>query len=193
MSEDIVSKTNQRLDRFKQETGIWPPGRDMPAAYCGGEDKYQIRCRAYQIWLDKDALTAEVERQDAKLNDMWATLVDLETEKQALTEENQKLNLILYHRENGLAHPDLKDELALSNLTEEVERLRQGIINDKDNPVVLMPKKLDEAREAQIQTLKDALEKIALIGNEHVRQDYVCSCNMCMARLIIEQALKGGK
>ena len=36
-----IEKTNKMLNKFKKDTGIWPPGRSMPAAMCGGEDKEQ--------------------------------------------------------------------------------------------------------------------------------------------------------
>ena len=38
---------NEKLTLFQKETGIWPPGRDMPAAMCGEEDIYSTRRRAY--------------------------------------------------------------------------------------------------------------------------------------------------
>jgi len=41
---------DDRTEAFYKETGIWPPGRDMPAAMCGGEDLDTVRMLAYSSW-----------------------------------------------------------------------------------------------------------------------------------------------
>ena len=54
-----------------------------------------------------------------------------------LAVENAKLNLILFHRENGLAHPDLNVEIDKSKFAEveaELERLKEGLEWKKQIP-----------------------------------------------------------
>jgi len=52
---------DEKSELFYRETGIWPPGRDMPAAMCGGENEEMVRSRAYQSWCklkaENDRLT----------------------------------------------------------------------------------------------------------------------------------------
>ncbi|KKN07446.1 hypothetical protein LCGC14_1066720 [marine sediment metagenome] len=43
-----------------------------------------------------------------------------------LVQEIAKLNIILYHRENGLSHPDLQGEIDKSILAEENKRLQEA-------------------------------------------------------------------
>lgn len=40
---------------------------------------------------------------------------------QELKAENAKLNIILYHRENGLSHPDFKAEIEISKQSEQIK------------------------------------------------------------------------
>ena len=55
--DDIIEKTDEKLMKFYHQTGIWPPGKSMSAAMCGGEDKEMIRARAYERWCkDREAL-----------------------------------------------------------------------------------------------------------------------------------------
>ena len=42
---------------------------------------------------------------------------DLRKKIDEMRAENQKLNLVLYHSENGLSHPDLKPEIELATAT----------------------------------------------------------------------------
>lgn len=42
---------------------------------------------------------------------------------QELKAENAKLNIILYHRENGLSHPDFKAEIEISKQAEQITEL----------------------------------------------------------------------
>ena len=67
----ITEELDKKLDDFYKETGIWPPGRSMPAAMCGGEDKPAIRHRAFQLWRCHKALQAENERLK-KFVETWA-------------------------------------------------------------------------------------------------------------------------
>jgi len=49
-----------------------------------------------------------------------------------LTAENQKLNIILFHRENGLAHMDLNPEIMVSKIAElkaEIDRWKERYDN----------------------------------------------------------------
>ncbi len=49
MSE--IDAYNARMDAFQRDTGIWPPGRDMPAAFCGGDDDRETtRLKAWAYW-----------------------------------------------------------------------------------------------------------------------------------------------
>ena len=41
---------DDRTEAFYKETGIWPPGRDMPSAMCGGDDLDRVRMLAYRSW-----------------------------------------------------------------------------------------------------------------------------------------------
>ena len=50
--------------------------------------------------------------------------------------EIAKLNIILYHRENGLSHPDFKAEIEISKQAEEIEGYRtmlQEVLDNIDN------------------------------------------------------------
>ena len=67
MGMDVVDKVNAQMDAFYKDTGIWPPGRSMPAAFCGDEDKTMIRHRAYESWLKQ---TSEVTRLEATLTEL---------------------------------------------------------------------------------------------------------------------------
>ena len=51
----------EKTELFRRETGIWPPGRDMPAALCGGEDIYMTRQRAYEYWCKAKERIKELE------------------------------------------------------------------------------------------------------------------------------------
>jgi len=76
MEEDIIEETNKKLDSFYKETGIWPPGRSMPSAMCGGEDKTQIQARAYQLWVDKNKRIAELEEKNIKAINVIQSLLE---------------------------------------------------------------------------------------------------------------------
>ena len=41
--------------------------------------------------------------------------------------ENAKLNIILYHRENGLSHPDFKAEIEISKQAERIKGLEDEL------------------------------------------------------------------
>jgi len=50
MSDDS-DRFNELTEAFRDETGIWPPGRSMPAAMCGGAEDYEsTRTRAWNYW-----------------------------------------------------------------------------------------------------------------------------------------------
>lgn len=46
---------------------------------------------------------------------------------QELKTENAKLNIILYHRENGLSHPDFNAEIEISKQAERIEELETAL------------------------------------------------------------------
>ena len=52
---------NEKLTLFERETGIWPPGRDMPAVMCGGEDIRGTRRRAYDYWYKTQTIRESLE------------------------------------------------------------------------------------------------------------------------------------
>jgi len=58
-------------------------------------------------------------------NELWhevhGQLTATEAKLDAAVEENKKLNLVLYHRENGLSHPDLQGEINKSVMAEKLK------------------------------------------------------------------------
>ncbi len=54
---------------------------------------------------------------------------ELQERIQELKIENAKLNLILYHRENGLSHPDFNAEIEISKQAERIKELELDIEN----------------------------------------------------------------
>ena len=74
-----------------------------------------------------DALNEPVESEEFTKIDKRARcdcdLCKAHDEIDRLKEENKKLNLILYHRENGLNHPDYKAEIEISKQAERIEKL----------------------------------------------------------------------
>jgi len=77
---DIVDETNKYLERFRMDTGIWPPGRDMPMAM-GVLDAYDVQQKAFHYWRGVDS-------QIAALTLRIDTLVEL---SDALRAENEQL------------------------------------------------------------------------------------------------------
>lgn len=58
----------------------------------------------------------------------------LEKAYDILKAENAKLNLILFHRENGLSHPDLKGEIAKSKMAHDLaDALKANVIVEADD------------------------------------------------------------
>jgi hypothetical protein len=56
-----------------------------------------------------------------------------------LESENKKLNIILFHRENGLSHPDYNMEIELSKQAERIQELETTLRNISEvNPIVTM-------------------------------------------------------
>lgn len=55
--------------------------------------------------------------------------IELQERIKELKVENAKLNIILYHRENGLSHPDFKPEIEISKQAERIKEL-EDIIKD---------------------------------------------------------------
>ena len=72
-TEDFNAKT----EAFHKETGIWPPGRDMPAAMCGGEDVYETRRLAFDYWCNQQRPITEhpdVQRLIMKVSELQMRL-----------------------------------------------------------------------------------------------------------------------
>ena len=59
MSDDL-SKDNAYLDKFRKDTGIWPPGRDMPRAY-NGLDAHDVQFSAFRYWQKVEAKLARLQ------------------------------------------------------------------------------------------------------------------------------------
>ena len=53
----------------------------------------------------------------------------LREQTKGLKAENAKLNIILYHRENGLSHPDFNAEIEISKQAERIKELEDDIEN----------------------------------------------------------------
>ena len=66
---------NDLMDEFYQETRVWPPGRDMPAAMCGGgsPDDYAI----WRLWCDRRAIAAELAKCKAHRDRLVKALGEL--------------------------------------------------------------------------------------------------------------------
>ncbi len=64
---------------------------------------------------------------DIRIEALEERVVELET-------ENKKLNIILYHRENGLSHPDLQGEIDKSKFAE----LEAEVVKQKDEELRLL-------------------------------------------------------
>ena len=69
------------------------------------------------------------------ISDLQHTVSILKQQNFTLTERikeleanNGKLNIILYHRENGLSHPDFKSEIKISKQAEQIEELEDYLI-----------------------------------------------------------------
>jgi len=74
-------------------------------------------------------------------------------------EQIAKLNIILYHRENGLSHPDFKPEIEISKQAERIEEL-----------ISLIAELIDIAERAETNDFEDTtieLSRQALKENEH--------------------------
>jgi len=63
---DIVQRVNDLTEMFERETGIWPPGRDRPAAF-GGEDIEQVRLQAWDYWLKTRRQLAQANKENKRL------------------------------------------------------------------------------------------------------------------------------
>lgn len=77
-----------------------------------------------------------------------------------LEAELKKLNLILYHRENGLAHPDLQGEIGKSKLAEENKLLKEtiGLAIDGIDALNLMTDKTPTYED--FEAIKQTLEQV---------------------------------
>ena len=68
--------------------------------------------------------------------------------------ENMKLNIILFHRENGLSHPDLKGEIKKSKMAEQLakaegenELLKAQLSKYLNEPETLTTTEAEQAKE----------------------------------------------
>jgi len=48
-TDNVAERLDANLTQFRKDTGIWPPGRSMPAAMCGG--RHQAESIQYDAWL----------------------------------------------------------------------------------------------------------------------------------------------
>ena len=76
--EEIIDDLNKKLNQFERDTGIWPPGRDMPAALCGADDDlHTVRYKAYVYWCKTETLLAENKRLREALEEHISLLADI--------------------------------------------------------------------------------------------------------------------
>jgi uncharacterized small protein (DUF1192 family) len=84
------------------------------------------RYKALEVEIDK--LKAELANMKTYSHETVRGLVDHRDETiKKLTAENAKLNIILFHKENGLSHPDFKPELEIARLIDENEKLKEKL------------------------------------------------------------------
>ena len=127
--EDIIEKTNNLMDRFYRETGIWPIGRSMPAAMCGGESKEMIQARAYESWIKQDQRIAELEQQIDGCNTAMTGYDRIITELRNKNEKFLQANETLASNNNilKLGFDEVKaDNKRLKERIDEVERSRDN-------------------------------------------------------------------
>ena len=56
---------DDKLDAFYKDTRIWPLGRDMPAAMCGGRLNIEsLQMDAYHYWKKVQAELAEAKKEN---------------------------------------------------------------------------------------------------------------------------------
>jgi DNA/RNA-binding domain of Phe-tRNA-synthetase-like protein len=85
---------------------------------------------------------------------------------------------------------ELIDKINL--LKAENEKLRQGIIDDRDNPVVLVPREIYEKLEAKNKRLRERIEELQeILHYGHIDQPLVAVIGKAMEeKRKAEQALK---
>jgi len=89
MSEKSISEqVDDSLEEFRRETGIWPPGRDMPAALCGDQGADQIRFSAYEYWCKARRQLSQArektEQADQTILKLHKNICGLEAENERL-------------------------------------------------------------------------------------------------------------
>ena len=138
------------------------------------------------LWLGGRKVLQKVKEQ---IEQLQAELERAKILNEKLAVENAKLNLILFHRENGLAHPDLNVEIDKSKFAEveaENKRLKKAIEDYGNNPAGF-----DWAVLEEIEQLKEALE---WIRDASERPKCLCLCGRPTGTGAIkkhaEQALK---
>lgn len=88
---------DKKTELFQKETGIWPPGRDMPAAMCGGEDIFMTRQRAYEYWRKTTNRIKEIEAEVNKMNQWYC---DMRDEHHKATERIKELGARIKYYES---------------------------------------------------------------------------------------------
>lgn len=77
--------------------------------------------------------------------------------------ENAKLNIILYHRENGLSHPDFKPEIEISKQAEKIKELEEELDAECRISQMLLANKKKQAK--RIEELEAELTRLRKIIN----------------------------
>ena len=96
--EEIIDDLNKKLNQFERDTGIWPPGRNMPAALCGADDDlHTVRHKAYVYWCKTETLLAENKRL-----------------REALEAADKTFDAYYEHRENQLCTSAMMVKQALN-------------------------------------------------------------------------------
>lgn len=76
----------------------------------------------------------------------------------AQAKELAKLNIILYHRENGLSHPDFNAEIEISKQAEEIGRLKE-LIRYATGGIEVFVKDIEAVKQTLEQALKGEQEQ----------------------------------
>ena len=90
-----------------------------PCPWCIA-DRLQVHITTQQSRIKE--LGGEVEIRCRLAEERIEEIAGLRTQLAEAKGENMKLNIILFHRENGLSHPDLKGEIKKSKMAEQLAK-----------------------------------------------------------------------
>lgn len=91
---------------------------------------------------------------DRQLNEAEDEILQQAKRVTELKIENAKLNIILFHRENGLSHPDFNAEIEISKQAERIKELEHLL-----QPLIWIAEKAttDDSEDTTIELAKQAL------------------------------------